>query len=261
MPERTMVNWTKENGVAVMTIDNPPLNVLSEKVGAEIGECVNEVANDPEVVVLIVTGAGTRAFMAGADIKEFPKRMVPGGTEETSKRTNRIFNALDRLPKPTIAAVNGLALGGGCELALACDIRIAAESAQLGLPEIKLGLFPGAGGTQRLPRLIGEAKAKELMFVGDPIPAREAERIGLVNQVVPDGMVLEAAKEMAAKIASRTLVSLRRIKEAVDRGLEMPLEQGIELESKLFAEVFQTEDVKEGVAAFLEKRAPKFKHR
>ncbi|MDI3328970.1 MAG: enoyl-CoA hydratase [Alicyclobacillaceae bacterium] len=261
MTQRTKVQWTKEEGYAVITIDNPPLNVMSEAVARELGECVEEVAADGEVVAVIVTGAGTKAFMAGADIKEFPSRMKPGAAGAMSRELQKVLNRLDDLEKPTIAAILGYALGGGCELALACDIRIAGKSAQLGLPEIKLGLFPGAGGTQRLPRLVGEAKAKELMFTGDPISAEEALRIGLVNRVVPDDQVMEAAKDLAKTIASRTLVSLSRIKRLVDQGLERPLKEALEYEADLFDEVFQTEDVKEGVQAFLEKRAPKFKHR
>ncbi|MBX6394754.1 MAG: enoyl-CoA hydratase [Alicyclobacillaceae bacterium] len=261
MSQRTKVQWTKEDGYAVITIDNPPLNVMSESVARELGECVEEVEADGEVVAVIVTGAGIRAFMAGADIKEFPARMKPGAAGELSRHLHRVLNRLDDLPKPTIAAIRGYALGGGCELALACDMRIAGESAQLGLPEIKLGLFPGAGGTQRLPRLVGEAKAKELMFTGEPISAAEALRIGLVNRVVPDDEVLDAAKALAKTIAQRTLVSLTRIKRLVDQGGERPLKEALELEAQLFDEVFQTEDVREGVQAFLEKRAPKFRHR
>lgn len=261
MSQRTKVQWTKEEGYAVITVDNPPLNVMSEQVGRELGECVDEIAEDPEVVAVIVTGAGTRAFMAGADIKEFPQRMKPGAAGEMSRQLHEVLNRLDDLPKPTIAAIRGYALGGGLELALACDMRIAGESAQLGVPEVKLGLFPGAGGTQRLPRLVGEAKAKEMMFTGDPVSAAEARQIGLVNQVVPDDQVMEAAKNLAKTITQRSLMSLGRIKRLVDQGLEQSLKEGLQLEAQLFDEIFQTEDVREGVQAFLEKRAPNFKHR
>jgi len=157
--------------------------------------------------------------------------------------------------------LNGLTFGGGCELALACDIRIAEEHAQIGLPEIKLGLFPGGGGTQRLPRLVGEAKAKELMFTGDPISAQEAEKIRLVNRVVPSGEGLNSAKELAKRISRHSLQALSRIKKSVDEGMNHSLTEGIELEAALFAEVFQTEDIKEGVQAFIEKRKPVFQHR
>ncbi|TCP54668.1 enoyl-CoA hydratase/carnithine racemase [Tumebacillus sp. BK434] len=260
MSVRAFTRLTKENGIAILTIDNPPLNVLSERVGLEIRECVTEVEHDEEVVVLIVTGAG-RAFIAGADIKEFPSKMARGEAKKMALEHFHTYNRLDFLPKPTIAALNGVTLGGGLELAMACDIRIAGESVKLGLPEIKLGLFPGAGGTQRLPRLVGEGRAKELMFIGDPITAQEAWQIGLVNKVVPDDKVLTSALDMANVLATRTLTALSRIKKAVDKGLEMDLTSGVLYEAELLDEVFQTEDIVEGCNAFLEKREPKFKHR
>jgi len=260
MSARQYVQWVKEDGVAVLTIDNPPLNVLSERVGLEIREAVHEVELDPEVVVLVITGAG-RAFMAGADIKEFPQKMERGEAKKMALEHFHTYNKLDFLGKPTIAALNGIVLGGGLELALTCDIRIAGESVKLGLPEVKLGLFPGAGGTQRLPRLIGEGRAKELMYLGEPIDAQEAWRIGLVNKVVPDADVLAAAVEMAGSIAKRSLTALSRIKKAVDRGMEMELTAGILYEADLIDEVFQTEDIHEGCQAFLEKREPRFRHR
>lgn len=260
--ERKYVNWSKdENMVATLVIDNPPMNVLSGAVCTELKQCVEEIAADPGVVAVVVTGAGERAFMAGADIKEFPQMMTPGGAKAGAERIHAALNALDFLPKPTIAAIHGYALGGGLELALACDIRVAGEEAQLGVPEIKLGLFPGGGGTQRLPRLIGEGKAKLLMFTGDPVKADEALRIGLVDRVVPKGEDVKVAQELAKTIASRAGVSLGLIKQAVDRGTQVTLEQGLELERELFDKVFQTEDVREGVDAFINKRPAKFKHR
>lgn len=250
----------KEKGVAIITIDNGPMNVLSQEVVRQLDEVCDAVAADPAVIVAVVTGAGERAFMAGADIKEFPAAMQLTEEEMTAGtlKTHSTLNKLDFLAKPTIAAVNGLAFGGGCELALLCDIRIAEEQAMFGLPEIKLGLFPGGGGTQRLPRLIGEAKAKELMFTGEPITAEQALEIGLVNQVVPKGESLNAAKKLAQTIAQRSLPALKLIKEAVDKGTAVSLEEGIRLEARLFGKVFQTEDIREGVAAFLEKRPPVF---
>lgn len=260
--ERKYVNWSKDESlVATIVIDNPPMNVLSGAVSAELKQCVEEIAVDSGVVAVVVTGAGERAFMAGADIKEFPQMMTPGGAKVGAERIHAALNALDFLPKPTIAAIHGYALGGGLELALACDIRVAGEEAQLGVPEIKLGLFPGGGGTQRLPRLIGEGKAKLLMFTGDPVKADEALRIGLVDRVVPKGEDVKAAQELAKIIASRAGVSLGLIKQAVDRGTQLSLEQALELERELFDKVFQTEDVKEGVDAFINKRPAHFKHR
>jgi enoyl-CoA hydratase len=255
------VRFEKEEGIVVVTIDNPPMNVLSSQVVSELGEIFSIIAEDPEAVVVILTGAGNRAFMAGADIKEFPQLIESENKKEVVMRSHHVQNQIDFLPKPTIAVLNGITFGGGCELALTCDLRVAEAHAQIGLPEIKLGIFPGGGGTQRLPRLIGEAKAKELMYTGEPISAEEAERIGLVNQVVPSGEGMEAARKLAKKIAGYSLPALSRIKRAVDEGAERSLKEGIDREADLFTEVFQTEDAKEGVQAFIEKRAPRFKHR
>jgi enoyl-CoA hydratase/carnithine racemase len=224
------------------------------------------------VVVAIITGQGERAFCAGFDIKEFPNLMAPGGRAapcaDTVAPAERLARALHtglgkitHLGKPTLAAVNGLALGGGLELAMACDLRIVSANAQMGQPEIKLGLFPGAGGTQRLPRLVGAGIAKELMYLGDPIGAEEAYRIGLANKVVPAGEALTAAQEMGQRMAGMAGVALRYIQEAVNRGLDTTLDAGLQIEADLFAKVFQTEDVREGVEAFINKRQPNFRHR
>jgi enoyl-CoA hydratase/carnithine racemase len=211
----------------------------------------------------VVTGTGDRFFMAGADIKEFPGLLKgqAGLAGAFALEGHKMFNALDNFPRPTIAAVNGFALGGGCELALACDLRIAADTAQLGLPEITLGLFPGGGGTQRLPRLIGEARAKELMFLGDPVSAREAMQIGLVNRLVPAPDLMDETMKLAQKLASRPGVAVNLIKQAVDRGVQVSLEEGLKIEADLFDRVFLTQDVQEGVSAFIEKRKAQFKHR
>ncbi|WP_223596618.1 enoyl-CoA hydratase/isomerase family protein [Neobacillus bataviensis] len=251
----------KENNIAIVTLNRPPLNVLSKQVFHELHLAFQELKDDLEVVAVLVTGAGNKAFAAGADIKEFPQMMGNPNMKQNVRNSHIALNFIDEFPKPTIAVLNGLTFGGGCELALACDIRIAEEHAQIGLPEIKLGLFPGGGGTQRLPRLVGEAKAKELMFTGDPISAQEAERIGLVNRIVPSGEGLTSSKELAKRISRHSLQALSRIKKSVDEGLNQSLTEGIELEASLFAEIFQTEDIKEGVQAFLEKRKPVFQHR
>lgn len=263
MNEQRKVKLDKEGNIAIITIENGPMNVLSPEVIQQMAEVCEIITIDPEVVVAILTGSGERAFMAGADIKDFPAHMQLTLAEMTESllKNHATFNQLDFLNKPTIAAVNGLAFGGGCELALLCDIRIAEEQALFSLPEIRLGLFPGGGGTQRLPRLIGEAKAKEMMFTGDPITAQEAKEIGLVNKVVPKGEALAAAKKMAKTIANNSLPALQFIKEAVDRSTQLSLEEGIKVEAQLFAKVFKTEDIKEGVSAFFEKRKPNFKHR
>jgi enoyl-CoA hydratase len=255
------VHFQKNGGIATVTINNPPMNVLSNQVVHELGEIFTAIEKDTEIVVVVLTGKGNRAFMAGADIKEFPQLIETEDKKEAVMQQHHVLNQIDFLSKPTIAMLNGIAFGGGCELALTCDLRIAEAHAQLGLPEIKLGLFPGGGGTQRLPRLIGEAKAKELMFTGEAVSAEEAERIGLVNQVVTSDEGMDAARRLAQKIAGYSLPALSLVKRAVDMGAERPIQEGLENEAELFEQVFQTEDVKEGVAAFIEKRPPNFRNK
>jgi len=249
-----------DQGIAVITIDNPPVNVMSIDIGRQIDEVVRRFSEDNSVLALIFTGQGEKAFMAGADIKEFPRYLKDAIAEDSATLFDATLQRLYRIGKPTIAALNGLTLGGGCELALACDFRIAEEQALIGFPEIKLGLFPGAGGTQRLPRLIGESRAKELIFTGEPISATEAYRIGLVNRVVPTGQSVEEARQFADIFRQRSLVSLRLAKESIQNGLDLTLDDGLKLEARNFGRVFETEDVREGVAAFIEKRTAKFKH-
>ncbi len=257
---RECVNWANEDGTATITINNPPVNALGKTVRDDLAGCLEEIRAEGSIRVVIITGAG-KAFMAGADIKELPLFRMPGASEELRKAPHEMVGAVETMPQVTIAAVNGLALGGGCELALACDIRVASEDAQLGLPEIKLGLLPGGGGTQRLPRLVGKPIAKELMFTGDPIGAQEALRIGLVNRVAPVGQALSVAQEMARKIAGKSGAVLRLIKEAVDSGSEMSLEEGLAVEASAFGRALETDDCAEGIDAFLNKRHPEFKHR
>lgn len=256
-----MIRLDQEGPVALVTLTNPPLNVLHPQMAAELDACFTALADDPQVVVVLITGSGERAFCAGFDIKEFPQLLAPGGAARLTSILHASLGKIATLGKPTLAAINGLALGGGLEIALACDIRIAADNARLGLPEIKLGIFPGAGGTQRLPRLIGAGLAKALMYTGDPISANEAYRIGLVNHVVPAGEALHAARQLGNTIARRAGVALRSIQQAVDNGLEMTLEAGLQYEAELFANVFQTEDAREGIDAFINKRPPHFQHR
>lgn len=257
----TMIGLAKEGSLAIVTLTNPPLNVLHPQMAVELDACFSGLATDPEVVVAVIVGQGDRAFCAGFDIKEFPRMMEPGGAEALGTVLHTSLGKIAHLGKPTIAAVNGLALGGGLEVAMACDIRIVAANAQLGQPEIKLGLFPGAGGTQRLPRLVGPGIAKEMMYLGDPISAEEAHRIGLANRVVASGEALNAAKEMGSKIAGMAGVALRYTQQAVNRGLNTTLEEGLKIEADLFAKIFQTEDIREGVDAFINKRPPNFQHR
>lgn len=256
-----MIRLEKDGPLAIVTLTNPPLNVLHPHMVAELDACFTGLATDPDVVVAILTGQGERAFCAGFDIREFPNLMAPGGAERLARALHASLGKITHVGKPTIAALNGLALGGGLEVSMACDIRIVAATAQLGQPEIKLGLFPGAGGTQRLPRLVGAGIAKELLYLGEPISAAEAYRIGLANKVVPAGEALAAARQMGQTIAGMAGVALRYIQEAVNLGLDTTLEAGLQIEADLFAKVFQTEDVREGVEAFINKRQPNFRHR
>ena len=254
-----LVHVKKDNGLAIVSIDHPPMNVLSQSVANELLQVYRSLENDSAVVVIVLTGQGDRAFMAGANIKEFPDALgQPGLAFQMAQGFHELMNTIDFFPKPTIAALNGFTLGGGLELALACDMRVCDQRAKLGFPEINLGIFPGAGGTQRLPRLIGEAKAKELMFTGQPITAEEAYRIGLVNALSEPGKALDDAITMATHIASKSLPALAKIKKAIVDGIHLPLEEAVQLEATLFDEVFQTKDSKEGVEAFIEKRVPHF---
>jgi enoyl-CoA hydratase/carnithine racemase len=248
-------------GVAIVTIDNPPLNVLSAQVVRELGEIFSQLREDQDVRVIILTSAGEKAFMAGADIKEFPEWLGNKEMKEIVQLNHELFQQIESCPKPVIASLNGMALGGGCELALACDLRIAEEHVRIGLPEVKLGIFPGGGGTQRLPRLIGAARALELMFTGDPITAEEALKIGLVNKVTPSGQGLDCAQQLAKKLAGYSLKALSSIKRAVQYGGNHSLEMGISHELELFYQIFQTEDAKEGIQAFIEKRSPVFQNK
>ena len=261
MPDWQMIRLEHDGPLAIVTLTNPPLNVLHPQMVSELEACFTALATDPQVVVAILTGQGERAFCAGFDIKEFPRMMAPGGAEALAHQLHAGLATVQHLGKPTIAAINGLALGGGLEVAMACDLRVVAANAQLGQPEIKLGLFPGAGGTQRLPRLVGAGRAKELMYLGDPIGAEEAYRIGLANRVAPAGGALVVATQIGQTVASMAGVALRYIQEAVNRGLNTTVEEGLKIEADLFAKVFQTEDVREGVEAFINKRRANFKHR
>lgn len=258
---RTYVNYIREDGVAVLTINNPPMNVLSAGVSRDLSDCMRELQADESVRVLVLTGAGEKAFMAGADIKEFPELTQEGAAKASSKRIHAVLDQIQNYPGPTIAAINGYALGGGCELAIAFDLRVAAAGVKIGVPEVNLGILCGGGGTQRLPRLLGTSRALELMFTGDPITAEEAHRIGLVNVLAPAGQALPVAMELAKKLAAKPGMSLKLIKKAVYKGIELPLKDGLDLEADCFQEAFHTEDHREGIQAFIEKRAGRFQHR
>jgi enoyl-CoA hydratase len=248
-----------EEGIRVLTVDRPEkLNALNSDVLGQLGEAVAGAAADPELRCLVLTGAGEKAFIAGADIGELAK-LTPVEGREHSRRGQALLDRIESLPAPTIAAINGYAYGGGLELAMACTIRVASENARMGLPETSLGILPGYGGTQRLARHVGRARAFELVLTSEKgLTAAEAERIGLVNRVVPPGRALPAAMEIARKIRANGPTACRYALEAIRRGLDMPLSEGQVLEATLFGLCAATEDMKEGMTAFLEKRPPKF---
>ncbi len=248
----------KKGSIGILTINRPDkLNALNTHVVQEISSAFSTLESDSDVRVIIVTGAGEKAFIAGADISEM-QNINPLQALEFALRGQKMLEAIENSDKIVIAAINGYALGGGCELSMACDLRIASENARIGQPEIKIGVIPGWGGTQRLTRLVGKTKAKELVLIGDPISAQEAERIGLVNKVVPQETLIEDVMKTAETIAKLGTFSLSAAKHAVDRGLEIDFEKGQELERQFFALCFASPDQKEGMTAFLEKRAPKF---
>jgi len=257
------VSWIKKNSIGIITIDNPPANAISNQVIPELLNCFRDIEETKDVRAVILTGAGEKFFIAGADISEFPNLMQrsAGDISRIIRQGHQVINYIDFFSKPVIAAVEGIALGAGLEIVLACDLCIASENAQFGLPEVNLGLIPGDGGTQRLPRRIGAVRAKEMMFLGKQIKAEEALKIGLINHMVPQGKAFEEAKKIAIEVAGRPAVSVSFIKQSVNRGIDLSLLEGLKIEADLFEMVFRTEDVKEGVSAFMNKRAPKFKHR
>lgn len=248
-----------EDGMATLTITRPKaLNALNSQVLDAIDAAIERVRADASIGCLVITGSGEKAFVAGADIAEM-RSMDHKEAYEFSRRGQRTFEAISALPIPVIAAIRGYALGGGLELALACDIRIAAEDAKLGQPETGLGITPGFGATQRLARLVGPARAKELIFTGERISGLEAAAIGLVNKAVPADRVLEEAKDMARKcLASKSRLAQAMAKAAIDEGLEASLAEGLKIEARRFARCFEAGDAAEGMAAFLEKRPPAF---
>lgn len=253
------VRTENRDGILVITIDRPKvLNALNAQTVREIGEAFDAAREDEAVKAVILTGAGEKAFVAGADINELAQA-TPMSGKATAEKGQRIFLSIERFPKPVIGAINGFALGGGCELALACHIRIASENAQLGLPEVTLGIIPGYGGTQRMARLLGKGKALELILTGDRIGAADAERIGLVNRVVPLDQLMSVCEELARRIMLRGPLAVRAAIEAVMSGSEMPFEEGQFLEATLFGLLCATEDTKEGMKAFIEKRPANFR--
>ena len=246
--------------IATITVNRPDkLNALNDATIAELGGAIDEARMRQDVAGIILTGAG-RAFVAGADISELAGQ-TPFVAKGRSRGGQEVFRRFETSPKPVIAAVNGFALGGGCELAMACHLRLASEHAKFGMPEVKLGILPGFGGTQRLPRLVGKGRALQLLMTGETIDAEEAYRIGLVNRVVHAAELLGAAQMMVKQMISNGPLAVAVCVEAVDRGLEMSLEEGMVLEANHFGVLAATEDMKEGMGAFLEKRAAQFRGR
>jgi enoyl-CoA hydratase len=249
------------DGIATVTINRPKaLNALNEETIKELDCCFAGLESDPSVRVVILTGAGEKAFVAGADIS-FMANLEAVAARKFALLAQKVLNGIERMSKPVIAAVNGFALGGGCELAMACDIRLASDNAKFGQPEVNLGVTPGFAGTQRLPRLVGKGRAKEILFTGDMVSAEEAFRIGLANRVTSLEELLPSARKMAQKIAAKGPVAVALCKDAVNNGLEMEIDTAGRYEADLFALCFATADQKEGMAAFLEKRPADFQGR
>jgi enoyl-CoA hydratase len=250
--------YEKKDGIAYITFNRPKvLNALNRQTIEELGAALRDARDDASVRVLILTGSGEKAFVAGADISELAQQ-TPVGGKEFSLYGQGIFHLLETVGKPSICAINGFALGGGCELALCCSIRIASKTARIGQPEVKLGILPGYGGSQRLARLCGKGVAHELCLTGEMISAEEAQRIGLVNHIYEPAELIPAAEALAKKIIANAPLAVKFAMEAVERGGQMPLEEGLFLEATLFGVACATEDMREGTKAFLEKRAPNF---
>ena len=251
-----------EDGVAVVTLNNPPMNLVTLELTRRLNELVGRLAVDPAARVMVLTGTGDRAFCAGSDIKEFPDMMASGVVvPKKLKLENEAYSRVDDFPKPTIAALNGLAFGGGLELAVCCDLIVAEAGNRVALPEIKLGVFPGSGGTIRVTRRIGEGRAKEMMFFGDPLPVETAHAWGLVNRVVPKGQALATAIEMARTLAERPAVALQLCKRSIDMAFDIGEEDAVRASLDLSDRAFSSADCKEGVRAFFAKEPPRFTHR
>ena len=248
-----------QGGVAVVTLNNPPLNLVTLELTRALDATLDRLAADPEARVLVLTGAGDRAFCAGSDIKEFPE-VADDVIGKKLALENQAYSKVDGFPKPTIAAVRGLAYGGGLELAVCCDLIVVEEGARFALPEVKLGVFPGSGGTVRVTRRVGEGRAKEMMFFGEPISPETALSWGLINRITPRGEALAVAREMAATLAERPNKALQLCKQAIDLSFDVAEDEAIRRSLALSDAAFQTEDCKEGVRAFFARETPKFRH-
>ena len=253
--------FDRKNSIAYVTVNRPKvLNALDMSTMDELRTAFHEIKRDVGVRAVILTGSGEKAFIAGADISELAKN-DPVTAKEYALRGQNVLNLIENLGKPVIACINGFALGGGCEIALACTMRLASDNAKLGQPEVKLGIIPGYGGTQRLPRLVGKGIAMQLLLTGEMIPAKEAHRIGLVNEVTAPSDLIPRGEEIARKIIANAPLAVQYTMEALNKGIETPLSEGLYIEAALFGLASATEDKKEGTAAFLEKRPAQFKGR
>jgi enoyl-CoA hydratase len=254
---RLVLVETVSNGVTKLILNNPPLNLVTLELTRQLIQALDDLERNDSVRAVVITGAADKTFCAGSDIKEFSS-VWDAVVEKKLARENQAFDHIEFLSKPVVAAIEGMAYGGGCEIAMACDIRVIAEGAKVGLPEVKLGVVPGSGGMFRLPRLVGPARAVELMYLGNFIDAREAERIGLVNKVVPSGETLPYAIKLAQRIARQPRASISAIKRAVRESMVLPHDEAVQLTLKLSDLVFRTDDCREGVEAFFRKRKPRF---
>ncbi len=263
MADRQYVKVSVEDRIATLTIDHPPANAFNNQTIEDLGSAFDEVVADPQVRTIVITGAGQFAFVAGADINEIKQQIDDSRAgkpvnKELILKGQALFNRIEKCDKPVIAAINAVCLGGGMELAMACHMRVASDTARFGQPEVSLGLLPAWGGTARLPRIVGKGKAIELIVTGDMIPATEAARLGIVNKVVPAGQVLKTAQDLAKKINSKSGMATAAILEAITHGMESTLDEALAMEADKFVHLCATEDGYEGVSAFLQKRQPKF---
>lgn len=263
MADRQYVKISIEDRIAILTIDHPPANAFNEQTVNDLDSAFDEVYANPEVKVIIITGAGQFAFVAGADVNEIKAQIDLARAGQPVKtdlivKGQKLFNKIERSKKPVIAAINAVCLGGGNELAMACHIRIASDTARFGQPEVNLGVLPGWGGTVRLPRIVGRGKAIELILTGDMIQAQEAARLNLVNKVVPAGQVIKTAVDLAKKLTSKSALAMAAILESINHGMEVGLDEALKMEVEKFSYLCSTEDGYEGVSAFLQKRQAKF---